>query len=107
VLLTRDPKEWENALSFQKLLHIHKWGDKADLGTTVHSTLELLCDGNVPVLSLPRRGAPVHQGDLRLVRRQRPAGGRAGNDGRLEGPRVRRPLRPPLLPADGSLSSAT
>lgn len=49
----------EAELKSRKLLHIHKWGDKADLGTSIHSALELLCDGTVPVLaSFPEEERP-------------------------------------------------
>ena len=45
------PDDMEAQLKSRKLLHIHKWGDKADLGTSTHNALELLCDGTVPVLA--------------------------------------------------------
>lgn len=45
-----DPKGIEDALKARRLLHIHRWGDKADLGTSIHSALEQLCGDVVPTL---------------------------------------------------------
>lgn len=59
VLMARDPKRWEAELSGAKLLHHHKWGDKANLGTSTHNALELLCAGVVPTLaSFPEEERP-------------------------------------------------
>lgn len=45
-----DPETAEAVLKDHKLLHIHKWGSKTDLGSATHDALEALCEGTVPTL---------------------------------------------------------
>lgn len=46
-----DPERLEADLKARKLLHTDVWGDKTDLGSTIHACLEALAADEVPALS--------------------------------------------------------